>query len=584
MKRIKNISILFTTLLFVSVAFLNCEEVLEPDDRSGFTGVAVFNNIELADLVVASAYNSTGSWGLTRRRFWPRYVNLEQISFEARFNFRNLDRFRIKAGWNSNNVGDFFGTWRDYFAYVRDIGGFLSQIDDSSVMQSNPEEAAILKGEMQFLMGNTYFQLINYFGGVPILDEPIAFLEGDFVRSRDSYEDCVDFIVANLDAAIAALPEARPNEEFGRATKLSAMAAKSRVLLYAASRLHDPSTTPSGPLYDYTKGTKWQDAADAAKDLIDAVNARDLTPVSTAKDYQDLFLTESNPDILFARAFGNVLYDNSALAATLPNQALGPKGDEGWGLSTPTHNFVQLFNMADGTTTSEAGTSYDPSVPNDNRELRYYADILYNGAPFRGRNIEYFKSTIDGDSGNNGLDTDDTSKPGNFRHFSKTAYNIRKFQDESVGVADISPDRPFIIYRLAEIYLNYAEAMYHVGDEVEARTFLNKVSTRAMQPEITKSGAELLEAIKRERRIELCFERHNFFDERRWMNEAHLGGYDEKGLQWTKQVDGSLTFEIVDADPNNPTRPFFERHYYLPIPQAEIDRVGVDVFDQNFGY
>ncbi|WP_346882152.1 RagB/SusD family nutrient uptake outer membrane protein [uncultured Algibacter sp.] len=582
MKRIKKTGIFLTTFLLMSVTFLSCEEVLESEDRAGFIGSDVYNNIELTNLVVASAYNSSGSWGLTRRRFWPRRVNLEIASFEARFNFRNLDRFRVTAGWNPNNVGDFFGLWRDYFAYVRDIGGFLAQIDDSAVMQSNPEEAAILKGEMQFLMGNTYFQLINYFGGVPIFDEPIAFLEGDFVRPRDSYEDCVDFIVSNLDAAIAALPESRSSDEFGRATKLSAMAAKSRVLLYAASRLHDPSTTPSGPLYDYNKPTKWQDAADAAKDLIDLVGARDLSAVTTAKDYQDLFLTEGNPDILFARAFGNILFDNSQDATTLPNQTFGPKGDEGWGLATPTHNFVELFNMSDGTTTTEAGTSYDPTAPNDNRELRYYADILYNGAPFRGRNIEYFKSITPGDSENNGLDTDDPSKPGNLRHFSKTAYNIRKFQDESTSAGGMSPERPFILYRLAEIYLNYAEAMFNVGNEVEARTFLNKVSARALQPAITKSGPDLLEAIKRERRIELCFERHNFFDERRWMNEPHLGGYEEKGLQWTKQTDGSLTFEIVNANPNNPTRPFFERHYYLPIPQAEIDRV--EDFEQNFGY
>lgn len=93
---------------------------------------------------------------------------------------------------------------------------------------------------------------------------------------------------------------------------------------------------------------------------------------------------------------------------------------------------------------------------------------------------------------------------------------MRTFQEESIAVAGgISPKRPYILYGLAEAYLNYAEALYHIGDEATARTYLNKVSTRAIQPAITAIGTALLEAIKRERRVELCFEGHSFFDEHR---------------------------------------------------------------------
>ena len=210
-----------------------------------------------------------------------------------------------------------------------------------------------------------------------------------------------------------------------------------------------------------------------------------------------------------------------------------------------------------------------------NREMRYYADLIFNGAQFRGREIQYYLSE-DPATYPHGLDSPEGL--GNVEHSSKTGYNIRKFQDENVDVnGGISANRPYILYRLAEIYLNYAEALYHLGDEAKAREFLNKVSSRALQPDITASGEDLYEAIKRERRVELCFEGHNFFDERRWMQDDHLG-FDIRGLLWTKKADGSLEFEEYTVV----TRPYFEKHYYLPIPLTEVEKA--PSMEQNFGY
>jgi len=398
-------------------------------------------------------------------------------------------------------------------------------------------------------------------------------LTDDFNLTRDSYETCVDFIAKELKEAAEDLPLTRPEAEFGRATKLSALAVRSRLLLYAASKLHDPATAPKNdPLYVYTKATKWQDASDAAKDVIDLVSARDLIAVANATEYQKLFLSPNN-DILFARPYGSTYYDFGTDANSLWDMTQSPNGYGGWGLSTPTLNFTMQFNMSDGTTTSEA--TFDPASPNDNREMRFYADLLFNGAQFRGRDVQYYLSENTG-AYPHGVDSPDGL--GNKLHSSKTGYNIRKFQDEAVDVAGgISPKRPHILYRLAEIYLNYAEAEYHLGHEDVAQTFVSKVSTRALQPAITATGDDLLEAIKRERRVELCFEGHNYFDERRWMNEAHLG-FDVKGHKWTKKADGSVTFEEYTVI----TRPWVTKHYYLPIPASEVEKA--NTLDQNDGY
>ncbi|NJB82715.1 RagB/SusD family nutrient uptake outer membrane protein [Wenyingzhuangia aestuarii] len=559
--------------VFAAFSLSSCsEDVLDTLPTNTTEASVVLSDPDLVEQLLFKTYNSTESWGYNNRIWWSRRFNLENASYEAKFNFNNLDRFRVRAGWTPTNIGDFRLKWETYWLYIREANDFLLKVPTSEAMTKDADAVKVLIAEMKFLRANTYAKLVNLWGGVPIITSPFG-LKDDFQIKRNSYEECIDFIVSELDAAITDLPETRSGDEFGRATKLSAMAVKSRILLYAASDLHDPTTLPNGPLYDYTKSTKWQDAADAAKEIIDAVGDRDLISVANAKQYNNLFLAP-NDDILFARPFGSDLFGFGTDVNSLPDQTQSPSGYGGWALSSPTHNFTLEFNMEDGTDTS-TGT-YDPLNPNDNREMRYYANILYNGAQFRGRDVQYFLSD-DPTVNPHGLDSPEGL--GNQLHSSKTGYNIKKFQNESTTtLTETTAGRPYILYRLAEVYLNYAEAMYHVGGGVaEAQKYVSKVSTRALQPAITSVGAELLEDIKRERRVELCFEGHNFFDERRWMNTAHLG-FDIKGLKWTKAASGVLSFNEETVV----TRPWFDKMYYLPIPQDEINKVSTLV--QNSGY
>ncbi|MEN8703412.1 MAG: RagB/SusD family nutrient uptake outer membrane protein [Polaribacter sp.] len=254
-----------------------------------------------------------------------------------------------------------------------------------------------------------------------------------------------------------------------------------------------------------------------------------------------------------------------------------PPGYGGWAISSPTHNFALEFNMSDGTTTS--GATYNTTAPNDNREMRYYANLNFQGAEFRGRPVDYALSPSN--PALHGLDSPEgnlVGSPSNVLHSSKTGYNIRKFHNESLtSINETTAGRPYILYRLSEIYLNYAEAQAELGNESEARIFLNKVSTRALQPNITSSGSILKEAIKRERRIELSFEGHNFWDERRWMNPSNLG-FDIKGLKWVKDASGNLSF----TEETVVTRPWYDKQYYLPIPNSEV--LKTPSLLQNEGY
>lgn len=557
-------------LLISAFSFTSCEDSLDTLPTNTTEASVVLSDPNLVELLLFNTYNSTETWGYNNRIWWSRRYNLEVASYEAKFNFRDLDRMRIRAGWTPNNIGDFRLKWETYWTYIREANDFLDKVANSEAMTNDPDAVKVLVAEMKFLRANLYTKLVNLWGGVPIIETPLG-PKDNFDIPRNTYEECVDFIVAELDAAIADLPESRPDDEFGRATKLSAMAVKSRILLYAASSLHDAGTAPSGVLYDYTKATKWQDAADAAKDIIDAVGDRDLISVANVQAYRDLFLS-ANQDILFARPFGGDLFGFGLDVNSLPDQTQSPNGYGGWALSSPTHNFALQFNMADGTNTT-TGT-YDATNPNDSREMRYYANLNFNGAEFRGRAVDYALSD-DTNAQPHGLDSSEGG--GNKLHSSKTGYNIRKFHNENGGLTETTAGRPYILYRLAEVYLNYAEAQYHLGNIADAQKYVSKVSTRALQPAITSTGTDLLEAIKRERRVELCFEGHNFFDERRWMNTAHLG-FDIKGLKWTKDAAGVASNEEYTVI----TRPWFDKMYYLPIPLDDMNKI--PSFVQNAGY
>lgn len=570
----KNIKTIYIVTVFALVALVSCSDVLDTSPADAFAEDQIYSDPDQAERLVYTAYNSTESWGINKQNWWARRFNLEAGSFEAKFNFKDIDQYRLRGtGWNPNNMGALAQKWSTFFYYVRLTNEFLDNIDKYDAASINPEKVKNLKGEMKFLRANLYSKLIKYYGGVPIMEHALS-LNDDYNLVRDSYEDCVAFIVKELDEAVDMLPETRGSDGFGRATQLSALAVKSRTLLHAASKLHDPAFAPSNdPLYTYSVGTKWQDAADAAKELIDMVNNRDLISVTDAEAYQKLFLSP-NEDILFARAYGPVYYDFGTDVNSLWDQTQSPSGYGGWALSSPTHNFALEFRMDDGTSTDES--SFDPANPNANRELRYYADLNFQGTEFRGRPIDYALSE-DAATYPDGLDS--PNGLGNVAHSSKTGYNMRKFQDESLAaLTDISAKRPFILYRLAEVYLNYAEAQYHLGNEDIARTYLNKVASRAHVPTLNASGEELLEEIKTERRIELAFEGHNFFDERRWMNVPNLG-MDVKGLTWTKSgSDGSVSNEEYTVV----TRPWYDKQYYLPVPASEVEKAPSMV--QNWGY
>ncbi len=163
---------------------------------------------------------------------------------------------------------------------------------------------------------------------------------------------------------------------------------------------------------------------------------------------------------------------------------------------------------------------------------------------------------------------------------------MKKYTNEDFnGSLGYKNTTPYIYFRLAEIYLNYAEAQYHLGNEDVAREYVNKIRSRVHLPAINTTGEELLEDIRHERKIELCFENQRFWDARRWMIAEDVFDEDGIGIQWQKvneqgelDPDGKLESKFYTVS----TRDFKkDKMYYIPIPRGELQK---SQLEQNVGY
>jgi len=443
--------------------------------------------------------------------------------------------------------------WNTAYSNLRNINIFFENIDASPVDQSFKNGAI---GEMKFLRAFIYANMIWRYGGVPLITKVFQ-LNEDYSVSRNSYDECVDFIISELDEAIRLLPDKQPAAQLGRASADACRALKGRVLLYAASELNNPDHNIN----------KWQRAATAAEELLNKYDLLD--------DYQSVFLAD-NDEIIFGRSFTQ---------ASSPefNRWIARNGTSGQSGNTPTQNVVNAYEMAatgempfleqsDGSLVVNPASGYDPNNPYDGRDPRFYASILYDGSFWQGRETESWRGGIDSpENPTSGWDA------------SQTSYYLKKFVVESIPPTGTSlrQTNPWIWFRYGEILLNYAEAKFELGDEATAREYLNKIRSRASvnMPPITDSGENLRKRIQNERRIELMFEEHRFFDVRRWKIGIYTENQDLMSMYISRLPDGTKTYEQSFLLSRN----FQNQHYLIPIPQTEIDR-SLGSLVQNPGY
>lgn len=491
------------------------------------------------------------------------------------------DLGRMNGAWNGSDRQ----SWSNVYSNIVDCNLFLERVADVPYTESMMNQKI---GEMTFLRALQYHNLVARWGGVPMVLKKytLADMEEFNSMTRSTYTECIDFIVSECDKAASLLPARYTNEaDIGRATSVAALALKSRVLLYSASPLmNQPGVNPvvGHPNPD---PQRWQKAADAAKACIDAALAAgygmyNVYPDDVKQNYIRMFWDGGNPEILFDKKG-----TSSAVGATLHNvsQTNGPNGYGLWGGNVPISEFVDDFEMSDGSRFDWNNPEHKAN-PWANRDARLYAYVMLDGDEWRGRQVEtYFVKIAGTEDYDPNLSGRDTQYGIDNWNTSTSGYNLRKWMDEDYAPNSNQQPNPrfWPYFRMAEMYLNYAEALYNTGDEEGARAAMNVVRARAKMPDATETGEALLAKIKHERRIELAFEEHRYYDLRRWLDAEEVLNRDATGVTIILDpATGQKTY--------TPGRLVEERSfrspamYWMPIPLGEIQRNGN--LEQNPGY
>lgn len=500
--------------------------------------------------------------------------------------------------WNYSRLRQ----WLDLYKTIRFCNIFFSKVDEVPFKEGlvdGKNQRDRMTGEVHFLRAYLYHFLTSTYGGVPIITEAYG-LDDEFKAARNSYAECVDFMVTECDQAAALLPDVQTGNNFGRATRGAALALKARILLYAASDLYNTDVFPSYPnpeLIGYTDGNRtarWQAAKDAAKAVIDLnqytlFRAEPAPSDSVAQNYVDLFMSKSNEEDIFIKFFTVPMGQRMGLYTS-------PNGYHGWGVNAPIGNVVDDFEMADGTKFDWSNPEH-AAEPYKNREPRFYATILYNEAPWRERpndvkGIDPLNKIQTGrwqrwNSATNSMveefGVDTRKSPIEDWNGSYTGYYLRKYVDPNNDAQYVNQTVTWRFMRYTEVVLNYAEACIELGEDAEARTYINKVRTRAGLPGLTESGDALKARYRNERRIELAFEDHRFFDVRRWVI-----GPEALDVTTVADIVYTLNADHTTATVPTVTHKVFETHtwqdkaYFLPILRDEMNKN--DLLVQNPDY
>ena len=455
----------------------------------------------------------------------------------------------VNGGWSPANP--FSSTWDKAYTAISEIHMYLEKIHktDLSEWQYNPEyqiwiqQMELFPYELRFLRAYFYFELFKTYGDVPLVTTTLTNAQANNV-TRTPAAEIVKFIVDELDEIAPHLPLSYATEvgaEFGRANRVAAYALKARTLLYAASPLHNVAT--------------WDEAAKACAYVID--NAADWG-LKLSK-YGDLWGENAffNSELIWGIGRG---------ASNTFEMAHYPIGVEnGSSGNCPSQSFVDQYEYQDNGQTF--AQRYPGSIdltqvnPYEGLDPRFALTVVKNGDewPTNGSQKKIIETFYGGFNA--------SPKYG----ATSTGYYLRKYVDgAAVTTADnqVTRRHTWIIFRLGELYLDYAEAVYNATGSANDKTYgmsaneaINVLRTRAdvNMPKFTEDGVEWVERYERERLVELAFENHRFWDVRRW----------KKGAQYFKEVQVAEISASMQLTRSTVKRQWDDKYNFYPIPQTE---------------
>lgn len=470
--------------------------------------------------------------------------------------------------------------WNRAYERIYNMNYFIHYIETKGT-KIDEETTNRLLGEVYFLRAWAYYNLIQRYAGVPIIKTP-SNINDDFSMERDKFDDCVDFILEDLEKAEELVPT-KEKSALGRINKDVVLALRARLTLVVASPLFNDPDNPEGSIfrgkYDKAKWTRAYNANKAIVDRADVDGAYALDPT-----YEGYWKNRNSRELIWAKYFTN----------------LGKKAQlyysvvyfNGWAAMSPTQAMVLDYEMINGKKIFEDGSGYDPKHPFRNRDPRLYKTCALPFSTYYNTDSEGFhenelllyllydgKTMADFAAGKPFVEH--TSKSKHLWHATNTmGIELNKWYIPEVPInEDESGSRLYPWFRLAEFYLNFAECAYMEGKEEECRTYINKVRARAdvNMPPVTESGASLWDRLVNERRIEMAFEFVRYFDVRRWKVADFYENIPFAGMRTMILKNGAIQDTVYRV-----VRPYDESknntNYYWP---NSSDRAAY--IEANFG-
>jgi hypothetical protein len=566
-------------IILLIIVLSGCiDDVLDRKPLNLISDSDVWQSSELVDIYLVTLYNAI-----------PFGFSTSPARYEA--NFTDESSYHEENPPVNNYGAQPIALNTTMYPWIRRANYFLEKIATSTL---DDQKVSELIAECRFIRAYYYFDLVKKYGGMPIVNEVQTFDNNldELQVPRNKEAEVYDFILAELDAAIAGLPETRDPANGNRAKKSTALALKSRAMLYAGSiakygtvQLDGLVGIPADNASRY-----FTESLNASKAIIEgneySLYDKLYDPASKSGDpvanYQQIFTDKGNKEIIFQKAYK---FPDKAHSWDNLNIPEGFTTNQGSAIC-PLLDLVEAYEYVDGTegTLNVAGREFNS--PDDlyaDKDPRFHASIFRSETPYIGRNVQIYRGIydIDGtlydtesvpfpkDPSVNQVGKDGPFPTGNY---TKTGFYIRKITNPTRAVVEPGfSDQNYIDIRYAEILLNYTEAALELGTNLpEALTAVNLVRNRA--------GIKLLDAseltvdrLRNERRVELAFEDKRFWDIRRWRigTELFQNTYME-GLYPYLKYNGlsyRYVFERISGYPLDGGLPriFNQRDYYSDL-------------------
>jgi hypothetical protein len=624
----------------------SCEDYLEKGEEAIVSEEEAFKNFKNFQGFIEEIYNcipdkqksywtTSWNWGddeiMNPEADWHMVHQVDIGNFWA----WQAGRMAQNGSWLDKDNADPSSTnkfdhaiWPHAWYSIRKANIGLANLD--KLTEATQEEIALIEGQLYFFRAWWHFQLMQYFGGMPYIDEVLPAGE-QLSEPRLTYEECAEMAGSDFRKAADLLPvnwdntgpgSQTPGKNQLRVNKIMALGYLGKNYLWAGSPLmKNGAETGGGNTYNYDVDYCTQ-AAEAFGELLSLVESGQTQYSLVEFEYEDIYNHESDADTKYSDIFyttgqgwlmpgsTEAIFRGPSSDANGSNwnttKTFGPKVqglvEHDNIIHQPTANYVNLYGMENGLPLDDPESGFDPNYPFQNRDPRFYHDIVFDGFQYVNssmpEDMEYLRYAS--------LYTDGPMRQ--VSNASRTGYFYQKLVPHTANKYDGAYNwsgnlHTYLPYmRLADIYLMYAEACAAAGGATYSASNFSKTAEDAINTLRDRVGAGhvaakftgdpqlFMDEVRRERAVELAFEGFRFNDLRRWLLLTEEP-YNIKTSQEFERVEDDSFYE--DNDPRDAqvanfrekvilTRQFGKKHYWLPLKISDTSMY--PEFSQNPGW